>query len=67
MLQPSWDRTLFPRIELSYLRYIFILWDKTFLSVDNMFGPFAGRYSTVTDFARLRGLSTSVPRARAAW
>ena len=24
-------------------------------------------YSTVTDFARLRGLSTSVPRARAAW
>jgi hypothetical protein len=24
-------------------------------------------YSTVTDFARLRGLSTSVPRASAAW
>ena len=24
------------------------------------------RYSTVTDFARLRGLSTSVPRASAA-
>ncbi len=24
-------------------------------------------YSTVTDFARLRGLSTSVPRHRAAW
>lgn len=24
-------------------------------------------YSTVTDFARLRGLSTSVPRARAVW
>ena len=27
----------------------------------------AGHYSTVTDFARLRGLSTSVPRARAVW
>ena len=25
------------------------------------------RYSTVTDFARLRGLSISVPRTRAAW
>jgi hypothetical protein len=24
-------------------------------------------YSTVTDFARLRGLSTSVPRASAVW
>jgi hypothetical protein len=24
-------------------------------------------YSTVTDFARLRGLSTSVPRQSAAW
>ena len=24
-------------------------------------------YSTVTDLAKLRGLSTSVPRARAAW
>lgn len=24
-------------------------------------------YSTVTDFARFRGLSTSVPRAHAAW
>jgi hypothetical protein len=24
-------------------------------------------YSTVTDFARLRGLSTSFPRASAAW
>ena len=24
-------------------------------------------YSTVTDLARLRGLSTSVPRAQAAW
>ncbi len=24
-------------------------------------------YSTVTDFARLRGWSTSVPRATAAW
>ena len=24
-------------------------------------------YSTVTDFARLRGLSTSVPRQMAAW
>ena len=24
-------------------------------------------YSTVTDFARLRGLSTSVPRAQAVW
>ncbi len=24
-----------------------------------------GNYSTVTDFARLRGLSTSVPRAQA--
>ncbi len=24
-------------------------------------------YSTVTDFARLRGLSTSVPRAHAVW
>lgn len=24
-------------------------------------------YSTVTDFARLRGLSTSVPRANAVW
>ena len=28
-------------------------------------GPEQGRYSTVTDFARLRGLSTSVPRIRA--
>ena len=25
------------------------------------------RYSTVTDFAKLRGLSTSVPRAQAVW
>ncbi len=25
------------------------------------------RYSTVTDLARLRGLSTSVPRANATW
>jgi hypothetical protein len=24
-------------------------------------------YSTVTDFAKLRGLSTSVPRAHAVW
>ena len=24
-------------------------------------------YSTVTDLAKLRGLSTSVPRAKAAW
>jgi hypothetical protein len=29
-------------------------------------GP-ARAHSTVTDFARLRGLSTSVPRASAAW
>jgi hypothetical protein len=27
----------------------------------------AGRYSTVTAFARLRGLSTSVPRFSAEW
>ncbi len=27
----------------------------------------ANRYSTVTDFARLRGLSTSVPRHTAMW
>ena len=26
-----------------------------------------GAYSTVTDFARLRGWSTSVPRATATW
>ncbi len=29
-------------------------------------GP-SGRYSTVTDLARFRGLSTSWPRSRAAW
>jgi len=28
---------------------------------------FSRVYSTVTDFARLRGLSTSVPRAQAVW
>ena len=29
--------------------------------------PSSSCYSTVTDLARLRGLSTSVPRAKAAW
>ncbi|WP_156503809.1 hypothetical protein [Eikenella halliae] len=28
---------------------------------------FQQRYSTVTDLAKLRGLSTSVPRTKAAW
>jgi hypothetical protein len=41
----------------------FILW-RTFLVRHSRLKP-AGVYSTVTDFARLRGLSTSVPRASA--
>lgn len=28
---------------------------------------YSNNYSVVTDFARLRGLSTSVPRAKAVW
>ena len=34
---------------------------------DGMVAPGSPRYSTVTDFARLRGLSTSVPRITAVW
>jgi hypothetical protein len=41
-----------------------ILW-RTFLFVDNHIWTTIFAYSTVTDFARLRGLSTSVPRASA--
>jgi hypothetical protein len=32
-----------------------------------LFYMFFETYSTVTDFAKLRGLSTSVPRAHAVW
>jgi hypothetical protein len=46
---------------LSYIKRGPLLWKKQ---------RFVGRcapYSTVTDLARFRGLSTSVPRTRAAW
>ena len=34
-------------------------------SVNNVYGLHPALYSTVTDFAKFRGLSTSVPRASA--
>ena len=44
----------------------FICWCLTLFVVHTYFQSYQN-YSTVTDFARLRGLSTSVPRASAVW
>ena len=45
----------------------FIVLCRTLLFVQSGPGDIQPAYSTVTDFARLRGLSTSVPRASAVW
>jgi hypothetical protein len=53
------------RITLYLLRSNFILSDQTLFDRNTHTAGANKPYSTVTDLARLRGLSTSVPRARA--
>ena len=53
-----------PHNQLPYFLAIFRAAQQTLLLAD-AWEALSGHYSTVTDFARLRGLSTSVPRAQA--
>ena len=54
-------------VKLYYFLSDFIIFCQTLLFSTARSYIIQMNYSTVTDFARLRGLSTSVPRARAVW
>ena len=56
-----------PRLRLFCLVSEFFVLSQTLLAKNNSYSAQITHYSTVTDFAKLRGLSTSVPRAQAVW
>jgi hypothetical protein len=45
----------------------YVPWEEPYLSTESSSKRTIGAHSTVTLLARLRGLSTSVPRAQAVW